>query len=141
MTDTTNTSTAVPADDIRARNKDLIFAALADAGIDKVTIEYDGSGDSGQIDDVLAWRAHETVPFPSDLKLQLAQSNPDHPLTETDLAEAIKSLAWDFLEERHAGWEINDGGFGTFVFDVGGRTITLEHNERFTDYDTTTHEF
>ena len=141
MTDTANPSSAAPAEGIRARNKDLIFAALADAGIDKVTIEYDGSGDSGQIDDVLAWRAHETVPFPSDLKLQLAQSNPDHPLAETGLAEAIESLAWDYLEERHAGWEINDGGFGTFVFDVGGRTITLEHNERFTEVTCSIDEF
>jgi hypothetical protein len=60
---------------------------------------------------------------------------------KSSLTEAVENLAWDYLEERHAGWENNDGAFGTFVFDVAGRTITLEHNERFTDVTTSTHEF
>jgi hypothetical protein len=39
------------------------------------------------------------------------------------------------------GWENNDGAFGTFVFDVADRTITLEHNERYTEVNITSHEF
>ena len=34
MTDTTASTSVAPVDDIRAHNKDLIFAALAEAGID-----------------------------------------------------------------------------------------------------------
>ena len=54
--------------------------------------------------------------------------------------QAIETLAWDYLEIYY-GWENNDGAFGTFVFDVPARTITLEHNERYTEVNTTSHEF
>ena len=67
MNDTTETLSAAPVDDVRARNKAIVFAALAEAGIHHVTVDYDGSGDSGQIEDVEAWNAdNERIPFPSD---------------------------------------------------------------------------
>ena len=49
-------------------------------------------------------------------------------------------LCWDYLE-IHYGRENNDGAFGTSVFDVPARLITLEHNERYTEVNTSTHEF
>jgi hypothetical protein len=57
------------------------------------------------------------------------------------LQEAIESLVYDYLEETHSGWENNDGAFGTFVFDVPGRLVTLEHNERYTEVNTINDEF
>lgn len=141
MNDVPETRSVASLDDSRTRNKELIFAALAEAGITKVTVEYDGSGDSGQIGDVFACCGRDTVPLPSGCTLQLARSNPDHPFAQTSLAEAVENLAWECLEQRHAGWENDDGGFGTFVFDVAARTVTLEHNERFTDFTSSTDEF
>jgi hypothetical protein len=142
MTDTTETPSVAPADDTRAHNKNLIFAALAAAGIDKVSVEFDGSGDSGQIEDILAWNAAgDTIPLPSNRKLQLASPIPRNPAVEMTLQEAIETLAYDCLEETHLGWEINDGAFGTFVFRVPDRTVTLEHNERYTELNTSTHQF
>jgi hypothetical protein len=49
MTDTTEIQSGVPAELTRTHNKNLIFAALAEAGIHRVTVDYDSSGDSGQI--------------------------------------------------------------------------------------------
>jgi hypothetical protein len=136
-----DTHSADPADNTRAHNKNLIFGALAEAGIHCVTIDYDGSGDSGQIESIEAWTAtNEKIPLPSSHKLQLAFSNPDDSLTEISLEAAIEDLAWDYLTETHTGWENDDGAFGTFVFSVPDRTITLEHNERFTDYRTKTQQ-
>lgn len=107
----------------------------------RVTVEYDGSGDSGQIDDVSAWNAgDEIISFPSDRKITLLSENPDHPLAEQSFEAAVETLAWDYLE-IYSGWENNDGAFGTFVFDVPARTVTLEHNERYTEVNTTSHEF
>ena len=141
MTDTTETSTAAPVDDVRARNKAIVFAALAEAGIHKVTVDYDGSGDSGQIESIEAWDArNEKIPLPSASKIQLASENPDHPPAEQNLEAAVETLAWDYLE-IHYGWENNDGAFGTFVFNVADRTVTLEHDERYTEVNTTSHEF
>jgi hypothetical protein len=142
MTDTPEATSAAPVDDVRARNKEIIFAALADAAIHSVTVDYDGGGDSGQIDGIETWNAaRDKIPLPSDRKVQLALGNPDEPLTEVNLQAAIETLAWDFLEEMYAGWENNDGAFGIFVFDVPNRTVTLEHNERFTDVNTSSHQF
>jgi hypothetical protein len=141
MTDTTETASPTPVDDVRARNKAIVFAALAEAGIHKVTVEYDGSGDSGQIEDVAAWNAGDTrIQFPSEINIQLISEIPEHPLPEQSFEAAVETLAWDYLE-IYSGWENNDGAFGTFVFDVPARTVTLEHNERYTEVNTTSHEF
>ena len=86
MTDVIETPSEAPADEARDRNKAAVFAALAAAAIHRVTVEYDGSGDSGQIEDVAAWNVgNERVPLPSDTKIKLASDNPDHPLTEQTL--------------------------------------------------------
>lgn len=141
MTDKTETHYEMPAEDIRTHNKRLIFAALAEAGITKVSIEFDGAGDSGQIEDILAWNAtfSGSVPIPADCKLQLAY--PGNPPREATLRDAIETLAYDYLDETYRGWENNDGAFGTFVFDVPARTVTLQHNERYIDVTTSSHEF
>src|SRR5205814_6758720 len=129
---TTQTQTGAPVDDIRAHNKDVIFAALAEIGIHHVTVDYDGSGDSGQIDSIEAWdTGNQKSPLPSSRKVQLASENPGRPVDHIGLEAAVEELAWDFLYDNHGGWENNDGAFGTFVFNVPDRTITLEHNERF----------
>ena len=73
--------------------------------------------------------------------IQLVSENPDHPLPEQSFEAAVETLAWDYLEQRHGGWENNDGAFGVFVFDVPGRLITLEHNERYTEVNTINDEF
>lgn len=140
MTDTTETTT--PTDDVRARNKAIVFAVLAEAGVHRVTVDYDGSGDSGQIENVEAWTAaNERIPFLSEPRIQMVSENPDHPPIERNLEAAVESVAWDYLDDLYSGWENNDGAFGSFVFDVPARTVTLEHNERFTDVNTTSHEF
>jgi hypothetical protein len=142
MNDTIELKSGAPAEVTRTRNKNLIFDALAEIGIHRVTIDYDGSGDSGQIEGIEAWdAANEKIPLPSSRKVQLASENPDQPVGNLGLEAAVEELAWDYLYDNHSGWENNDGAFGTFVFNVPGRTITLEHNERYTELNTSTHEF
>jgi hypothetical protein len=135
MTDTTEGNS-------RADNRKLIFAALAEAGIHRITVDYDGAGDSGQIESIEAWdAANEKIALPSSRKLQLASDIPDRPVTEISLEAAIETLVFDQLEDTHPGWEIDDGASGTFVFSVPDRSIALEHRARFTDFETTTHQF
>jgi len=142
MIATTETQTDAPAGDIRARNKEVIFAALAEACIHRVTVDYDGSGDSGQIESIEAWNAaNERIPFPSDPRIPLVFEGPEQLRAEINLESAVESLTWDYLYDLHDGWENNDGAFGTFVFDIPARSITLEHHERFTDFNTYSHEF
>jgi hypothetical protein len=141
MTEPSSTPFADPVDETRAHNKATIFSALAAAGIDHVTVEYDGSGDSGQIDCITAWDPNDQkIPLLLEPKLLLATEDPDQPI-ERNLESAVEDLAWNYLESLYDGWENNDGACGTFVFDVPKRTITLDHNERFTDVNTYKREF
>jgi hypothetical protein len=99
MTDTSQTPSPAPADDARARNKAILFAALCEAGIHRVTVDYDGSGDTGQIENIEAWNAaDERIPLPTDRKILLASENPDHPFPEQNLEAAVEHLCWDYLE-------------------------------------------
>jgi hypothetical protein len=141
MTDTTQATSVTSVSDIRARNKEIVFTTLANAGIHRVTVDYDGSGDSGQIETIEAWDAgNQKIPLPTDLVIQ-ESDHPEHPRAECKLEEAVEALAWEYLYDCHLGWENNDGAFGVFVFDVPARTVTLEHNERYTEVNTTSHEF
>lgn len=104
-----------------------LFDALEASGILLVTVTFDGCGDSGQIEDISAVDEHGAVDLAG-----IALPQPDcqsGDSSESDapgqITDAIETLAYDLLESEHGGWEINEGAFGEFRFDVADRTITL----------------
>ena len=125
-------------------NKRSLFEVLTTVGIDTVVVEFDGCGDSGQIEAVTAFNgANEEVALPSspvemrepvfeDLTVSVATHVP---------SEVIEAMAYDFLEQTHSGWEDGDGAFGQFTFAVADQSITLEFNERYVDSNYYQHEF
>ena len=100
-----------------------------------------GGGDSGQIDNVLAFGPKpESGPTPEmelpEGKVTLRVPSFDHPKAQEQtfsLREAIEELCWVVLGSRHPGWEINDGGEGVFILDVARGTIELRHTQFFRD--------
>jgi hypothetical protein len=124
-------------------NKETVFAALAAAGIDRVTAAFDGEGDSGQLEEPAAFRGDMQVPLPeATVTVQSAEWNSDR-LKPHDLSllHALETLCYDFLSQEHDGWENNDGAFGEFTLDVAKRTVELEFNGRYSDVHTTHHAF
>jgi len=124
-------------------NKAVVFDALVAAGITRLTIEFDGEGDSGQLNGVAAYRGEikMTLP-PTPITLHRSQLNTLGLITHSEvLTEAIETLCYDYLEQKHDGWENNEGAYGTFEFDVGNRTVSLEFNARFVDTTTHNHTF
>jgi hypothetical protein len=96
---------------------------LAAAGVTFVAVHFDGCGDSGATGDVrcydrecYTWGEHEPV-----------KHNASH------LQEHFEALV-------PFGYENDCGGFGDVVFDVTARRITVERNDRFEDYTTTTYD-
>lgn len=85
---------------------------LAAAEVTNATLEYDGYGDSGTIDGVYF--------FQDDHETELDES----------YEEEMNDLCYTVIP---SGFENNDGGFGNVRIDVLDRSITLEHNSRFTD--------
>lgn len=136
--DTTPTDTAIPTssfsltryyqEKLENARRGLPEAArqLKDAGVEVVQIDYDGCGDSGQIESVTYVDAQGQ---PVNLAGQVT-------ITEDQLMD----LFYDLLEARHPGWENNDGAFGEFKWDLTADTLHHSHSDRFTDYDTTEHE-
>ena len=124
-------------------NKPVVFDILAATGITSVTVDFDGEGDSGQIESVIACVGATRVELPTTpVTLQHVSWNRDALSNRTEpLREAIETLCYDYLEQTHAGWENNDGAFGSFTFDVDNRTIELEFNGRYTDIATNIYEF
>ncbi len=120
--------------------KAAILAALATGGVTIVTATYDGYGDSGQFEEFTAVLADGTsVPLSEVAVSVKAWDNEEDGGDDRPIAEAIEAYCYDLLDELHGGYENNDGGFGTFEFNVAAGTVQLTHNDRFTDYDTTEH--
>jgi len=124
-------------------NKAIVFDALSAAGITHVALGFDGEGDSGQIDGAAAHTNDGVVEFPeTKVTLYRAQSGYEELATqEMTLREAVEELCYGCLEQKYAGWEINDGAFGEFAFHVAERRIDLDFNGRFTDHAHHSHAF
>ena len=124
-------------------NKAVLFDALAPAGITLINVEFDGEGDSGQINSVCALAGDQQGQLPAT-KLtihQLRWGETESTPSEFTVEAAIEALCYDYLEQKHGGWENNDGGHGEFIIDVFARTISLEFYARYTDYEKYNHTF
>ena len=124
-------------------NKASLFAAFAAAGITCVTVNFDGCGDSGQIEGIEV-RAGDTFAKLPDTQVEIARTDFFHDEVSRSaepLREAIESVCYLILEAKHGGWENNEGAYGEFVFDVAADTITLDFNYRIETTDNHTHEF
>ncbi|HET9306729.1 MAG TPA: hypothetical protein VFO46_11935 [Candidatus Sulfotelmatobacter sp.] len=96
---------------------------LAAAGVAFVAVHFDGYGDSGATEEVkcfdseyYAYEEHKPVTYDA-----------------TYLQQHFEALV-------PLGYENDCGGFGDVVLEVGARKITVERNDRFEDYTTTTYE-
>lgn len=133
-------------------NKPLLFGALSAYDITKVEVEFDGCGDSGNMEEARFYRGHgeNAKEVPADDKF--SDNLVDGALISDEttwnekkqewvyttrtptISELVEQICYDLLESNHGGWEINEGSFGTFVFKVGKSSkessIELQYNER-----------
>ena len=117
---------AILAERNAARERNLaqirpgLRAALQALGVTTVTSSYDACGDSGNI---------ENVTFdPVGAKLEAKQD------------EALWDYLWDMVYHLHPGFENEDGAFGEITWDLVNDKITIDHNQRYSDYEQHLHE-
>ena len=96
---------------------------LVEAGIAFVAVHFDGYGDDGTTEEVKCYDSewysygeHEPVDYDA-----------------SHLQEHFEVLV-------PFGYENDCGGFGDVVLDVSARRVTVERNDRFEDYTTSTYE-
>jgi hypothetical protein len=121
-------------------NKGTVFDALAGAGIATVLVEFNGEGDSGQIEYICADDSAEIPQIPIELQ-RVAWGAGKLDSIQTTLRDAIETLCYDFLSQEHDGWENNDGAYGEFTFDVAERRVELDIGLRYTDSTQYSHSF
>jgi hypothetical protein len=139
--------------EVNRHNKEVLFAALTAANIHSVTVDFDGCGDDGQIEEIEAFgEGGDKMELPTitspltihTIDAELDEIKVENHTSET-LADAIDTLCYDFLEQTHDGWEIScdnfNGSYGTFTFDVAKKSIKLDFNERIEDVREHRHEF
>lgn len=80
---------------------------LKKLGVAEITAHFDGSNDSGQIEEF------EVLPMPVEI--------------DRVLQDQIEDLLVNLLPD---GWEVNEGSYGTFTIDVDSGTITIEAASR-----------
>ncbi|WP_051278319.1 DUF6878 family protein [Solimonas flava] len=103
----------------------VIRAKLRELGITDVDADYDGIGDSGQIEQI-AYRD---------------RARPDQTIAVDDeIGRGVEALLYALLEFRHGGWENNDGAYGSFRWNLLGGTIEHEHHARYTEVETSVHD-
>lgn len=130
--------------EVLPRNKQVLFALLANSGIARVVVTFDGVGDSGQIENVEAFDAESNA---VDLPTQRADyeeivfATLAIDVVQRTARKIVEIMAYDFLESTHPGWEDGEGAYGEFTFTVAAGTITLEYNERYIESTFYEHEF
>lgn len=126
--------------------KDLankLFAACAHLKIKKIKVDFDGEGDSGQIEEITFYNekseeVHPVVDLGECVVVvghRLVDSGWEDvtKTTKLTLKEAAEQIAYDTLERKHSGWEINEGSYGTIYFDIDERKVRCEFNERIVE--------
>lgn len=130
-------------------NAEGIMTLLKKIGITKVYVQYCGSGDSGQSEDVtvddvaqapllvLTRRVTEKHGFWNDVT-----SEWDSGVREVDetIEQMLLYLCDEVVSNYHSGYENNDGGEGTLSIDTEAWTMKLTHSDFYTERDTSTTE-
>ena len=96
---------------------------LTQAGITFVAVHFDGSGDEGVSEDIKCYATE------------------DYAYEESEVHEVNFSYLQEHFEMLVPyGYEDGCGGFGDVILNVKTRKITVERNDRFEDYTTSSYE-
>lgn len=109
---------------------------LHEEGIVSVDADFDGCGDSGQVNDIRFYGKNK-----ERKNSKFGQRKPATLTQYSSLREAVEYICYDLLAKDNGGWEINDGSNGEFVFDVLQKKAELTFNERYTEERTTNYTY
>ena len=151
----------IKADQLKKADKvkyhaNLLFDTLAQTKVSFIEVYFEGCGDSGQIesvdytdangkgideaylDKIIVKGSEKTSYHKWDEKTKKLVKTE---ATEGNVREILEEICYDKLGASHGGWEINEGSYGTFYFDVSTRKVRLEYNERIEEVRTSEESF
>lgn len=94
-----------------------VIIKLKDIGVTYIESEYNGSGDSGQIDSIIYWTKGD------------GEQIKDIP---NELHQVIENSFYKSLEDT-MDWYNNEGGYGVIMFDLNDMTFKIDQHIRITN--------
>ena len=104
--------------------KTALLQKLKDQGIAEIIINFSGSGDSGDIDEV------EYIDMNGNSPWQQGYQGPENS-TEND--NHIRDLFYEKVDDeacKHGDWVNNEGGYGSFKINTSTGAFELEYYQR-----------
>ena len=117
-----------------------LFAQLKLLNVNSFEIEFDGSGDDGQINEIYFYDANnEVINIPSDtiswVYSEYGDTKPHE--QQVTLQKAVEDLGYNMLNESGHDWYNNDGGYGRISILIEGQDgkpyVDMDMNIRISD--------
>jgi len=97
----------------RVETRAALLSELRALGVRSIEVQYEGYGDSGNVEDVVV--TPDTIALTEVLRLR------------------VEDFGWDFAYALSPGFENNEGGYGTLTWDIAADSITLDHADRYVE--------
>lgn len=104
----------------RVATRAALLSELRAFGVTRIEVQYEGYGDSGNVEDVLV--SPDTITLTEEMRLR------------------VEDFGWDFAYALSPGFENNEGGYGELTWALATDKIDVSHSNRFIETDTTEHE-
>lgn len=122
----------------RLEQAKAILRLCKEKGATEIVVRFDGSGDSGSIDDVyidlkeplIVEYDEETTRYEDNKWVTTSTTK------QVQLTDALEQITYDMLEKTGIDWYNNEGGYGELNVDLVQGTIQLEVNSRYTEVTT-----
>lgn len=122
--------------------KQEVFNQLLRLKVDTVSVEFDGGGDSGQIDSISAGCGTDMeVPWGKATKNETIWTQNSHEIKEVPvtISDLVEALCIERLGDMGYDWYNNDGGYGTFTITVATGHVLLDYEQRISSSES--HQF
>ncbi|WP_194098698.1 DUF6878 family protein [Marivivens aquimaris] len=104
----------------RVETRASLLCQLRALGVRSIEVQYEGYGDSGNVEDVVV--APDTVTLTDELRRR------------------VEDFGWDFAYALSPGFENNEGGYGELTWALEADKIDVSHSNRYIETNTTEHE-
>lgn len=104
----------------RVITRAALLTELRALGVTTIEVQYEGYGDSGNVEDVVV--APDTITLSEELRRRL------------------EDFGWDFAYSLSPGFENNEGGYGELTWTLETDKIDVSHSNRYIETSTTEHE-
>jgi hypothetical protein len=116
----------------------LLIQKLKEFGIKEVVVTFDGSGDSGQIEEVsYGFAVDKPDAFVEWVQISSSWENGNWvektQVKKIDIDSALENFCYEALEDAGIDWYNNAGGYGELRINLDPIEINLEVSTRYTE--------